>query len=247
MLMGSSAFAAIPASWESLAPSECARLSEAAWIDRGWPIDKKDFPSASCTDFEHFSSSQTLDFLVRQDEYTGGGGFYRWYVLEGFGGGHAGVLVQSRTATARFVSIADERFLEEYDGESITLSRWRYAGLQPVLKYRANDFAFQSGPVFGALRAFDPATKEMFIVKYKAEGHDAILNARYSWQVDRYAPSGEVWKLAEADGPFTKALRSKLMRVDLKFEKQLTLAEKGNYSFDEEFGWDQLRRRKAGP
>ncbi len=246
MLMGSSALAAVPAAWESLAPSECARLSEAAWIDHGWPIDKKDFPRPSCTDFEHFSSSQTLDFLVHQDEYTGGGGFYRWFVLEGFGGGHAGILAQSRAATARFASIADERFLEQFDGEWITLSRWRYGRLQTVLKYRANDFAFQLGPVFGALRAFDPAARELFVVKYKADGRDAILKARYSWQVDRYAPSGEDWKLVEVDMPLSKALRSKLKRADPSFARQLAVAEMGNFSFDTEFGWNQLRGRNGG-
>lgn len=251
VLMRSNAVAAIPTPWVALAPSECSRLTVAAWIDMGRPIDNKEFPQAICSDYERFSSTLTPDFLIHQDEYTGGGGFYRWFVLEGFNSTeHPGILAQSRKSTARFVSIGGEYLLEEFDGESITLSRWNRTRLQPVLKYRANDFYFQMGPAFGALRVFNPSTKEFFVVKYSAEGRDAIINFKYTWKVDRYAPFAGTWMISETDMALTKALKSKLRRLDSNFAKQLSLAEKGAFSFDREFGWDQLRqpmRRATGP
>ncbi len=232
--------AAMPPAWEAVAPEECARLTKKAWRENGWPAEEKKVPSASCVDFALFSSSASSNFLIHQDEYTGGGGFYRWFVLENLDeGGHPQILANDSRATARFTSIAGEVFLEQYDGESISLSRWRSDRLQLALKYRANDFAFQSGPVFGALRAFDPATKDFFIVKYEAKGREAILNARYSWTVDRYSYSSGVWQPTKADLPFSKNLKARLAQIDPHFLKQLTSAEKGNFTFDEDFGWSQ--------
>jgi hypothetical protein len=138
------------------------------------------------------------------------------------------------------VSIEGEVLLEKFDGEFISLSRWHDGGLHAVLKYRANEFAFQSGPVFGALRVFDPSTRDFYIVKYLAEGHDAVINADYSWSVDRYAQSAGAWSLEKADIPFSKSLKAKLKGIDPEFPKKLESAEKGNFDFDEEFGWSQV-------
>jgi len=228
-----------PAAWEPFAANECTRESKEAWAAAG-RAEQKEIPAASCSDFALFSSNDLPDLLVHQTEYTGGGGFYRWFALEALDPNkRPHILTQDRKSTARFVSIAGEFLLEQFDGEFITLSRWGGNDLQTALHYRANDFAFQSGPVFGALRALDPKTKTFWIVKYSAKGREAIINAKYTWSVDEYRPTSKEWVLTKNDLPFSKELERRLKKMDPHFSEQLASAKNGNFTFDEDFGWRQ--------
>jgi hypothetical protein len=200
-----------PLEWSDIYGAETQRQLVKAWPD--WPKQKK-LPEPQVS-FGFFSSDAHQDLLIHQEEYTGGGAYSRWYVLETIDNdGHPRIIAEGHRKTSNFIQARGHTVLESDDGQFIELQDWASDHLRTLLRYHSHELNFQVSEPFRTFRIIDPATGNITIVSYAEERDPQIAVDNYMW-----TEGG--WKIKDSNLELTSDMRSALIKRDRMLETWL--------------------------